>query len=83
MPHPADGELLDLRHLPAPEPLLHIERALARLPADAVLHAHTPMLPGPLLDRLHAAGWHYALRLLPDGSAIVAIRRPAEPAAQA
>lgn len=68
--------LLDLRHLPAPEPLQQIERALARLPAEAVLQAHTPMLPSPLLARLEAAGWEYALRVLPDGSAIVAIRRP-------
>lgn len=69
-------ELLDLRHLPAPEPLLRIERALTDLPAGAVLHTHTPMLPRPLLARLEAAGWRYALRLFPDGTAMVAIRRP-------
>lgn len=73
----AAAGLLDLRHLPAPEPLLHIERALSALPADAVLQAHTPMLPRPLLARLDAAGWRYALRLFPDGTAMVAIRRPA------
>lgn len=79
--HP--GTLLDLRHLPPPEPLRQIERAMAGLAPRAVLRVHTPMLPRPLLERLEAAGWHYALRLLADGSAIVAIRRPAErPASQ-
>ncbi|MCB1553323.1 MAG: DUF2249 domain-containing protein [Xanthomonadales bacterium] len=72
---------LDLRHLPPPEPLLQIEQALARLPAGAVLQAHTPMLPAPLLARLEEAGWEYALRVLQDGSTIVAIRRPGQRAA--
>ena len=67
---------LDLRELPAPEPML---RALAA--ADALLPGQsvqvlTPLLPTPLLDLLQARGLQVTATLLADGGASVLIRCP-------
>jgi hypothetical protein len=74
---PRSERVLDLRQSALAEPLQQIEAALATLAPGGVLQAHTAAAPGALLKRLDLAGWRYALRLLPDGSAMLAIRRPA------
>lgn len=66
---------LDLRHLPAPEPL---ERAIAA--ADALtpggkLEVWTPMLPVPLLQLLDARGFTASAELLEDGTARIVVER--------
>jgi hypothetical protein len=48
---------MDLRRLPAPEPMVRILDALADLGAGQALLARTPCLPRPLLDRLAALGF--------------------------
>ncbi|PWK85777.1 DUF2249 domain-containing protein [Fulvimonas soli] len=68
---------LDLRRLPAPEPL---QRALAA--ADALLPGQslrvlTPLLPAPLLDALAQRGLHARAEPLAEGGAQVTIRRDA------
>lgn len=72
---PAPAEL-DLRGLPAPEPML---RALAV--ADALrpgqrVQVLTPLLPTPLLDVLMARGLQATATPLPAGGARVVIRCP-------
>ena len=67
---------LDLRDLPAPEPL---ERALAAADAlapGAELVVLTPLLPLPLLQLLDARGFRTRADWLADGTARVVIRRP-------
>ncbi|KAF1700448.1 DUF2249 domain-containing protein [Pseudoxanthomonas suwonensis] len=73
----AMSPLLDLRHLPPPEPLQHILEALDALPARAVLVALTPFRPVPLLPMLEAQGSAWRLADLPEGGCRIAIwRRP-------
>lgn len=67
---------LDLRQLPAPEPL---ERALAAADAlapGAELLLLTPLLPVPLLQLLDARGFAVGTQLLADGTARVRVRAP-------
>lgn len=67
---------LDLRHLPAPEPL---ERALAAADAlapGAELVLLTPLLPIPLLQLLDARGCKAQAQWLSDGTARVVVQRP-------
>lgn len=45
---------LDLRHLPAPEPLLRALVAVDALADGAVVRVLTPMRPEPLLDYLRS-----------------------------
>jgi hypothetical protein len=76
LPQP-DG-VLDLRRSTCAEPLQQIEAALATLAPGGVLQACTAAAPRPLLERLDQVGWRYALRLFPDGSAMLAVRRPTD-----
>lgn len=72
--HPAP---MDLRELEAPDPLEHILLALAALePGDSIV-ARTPRLPAVLLPRLAERGLNHHTMTLPDGSALVCIRKPA------
>jgi uncharacterized protein (DUF2249 family) len=48
---------LDLRRLPAPEPMVRILEALAELGDGQALLARTPCHPRPLLDRLAGMGF--------------------------
>ncbi|MEO7066536.1 MAG: DUF2249 domain-containing protein [Rhodanobacter sp.] len=68
---------LDLRYLPAPEPM---QRALdatdALLPGQSV-SVLTPLLPTPLLEMLAARGLLTAVSPLPGGAARVLIHCPA------
>jgi len=64
---------LDLRHLPAPEPMLRILDALADLVAGQVLIALTPCRPQPLLDRLALLGYRAEVVVAAGGDAQVRI----------
>lgn len=67
---------LDLRGLPAPEPMQRaLEAANALLPGQAV-QVLTPLLPTPLLDVLAARGLRTTVFALPTGGARVLIRFP-------
>lgn len=71
---PEPETCLDLRHLPAPEPLKLALEAVETLAADGSLVALTPLLP--LLQLLELRGGLDAhAELLDDGSARVVIRR--------
>ena len=67
---------LDLRRLPAPEPMLRALAASDTLAPGDSLEVLTPMLPIPLLQLLEARGFQASADLLPDGSAHVHVRRP-------
>ena len=73
--------LLDLRHLPPPEPMQRILDALETLAAGERLDALTPQRPEPLLPTL--ARWGYAWRIegLAEGGARIAICRQQDEAA--
>lgn len=64
---------LDLRHLPAPQPIVRILEALATLDDGQSLTAHTPCRPQPLLERLEADGYHVDVVAAPAGDAWVRI----------
>lgn len=61
--------LLDLRGLPAPEPLQRALDAVERLREGDSLVLWTPLYPAPLLELLDARGVPHTCRRLPDGSA--------------
>ncbi len=67
---------LDLRHLPAPEPMLLAMARSEALASGDSLEVLTPQLPLPLLQLLEARGFVASAELLHDGSARVRIRRP-------
>lgn len=68
-------QVLDLRDLPPPQPLFRIHEALLDLAVDAVLLAHTPCRPEPLLEWLSGNGWAYRVEEHPGGAASVWIAR--------
>lgn len=74
--HADEPGVLDLRHLPAPEPMQRALAASERLAAGASIEVLTPLLPVPLLQLLEARGFEAQARLLADGSACVRVRRP-------
>lgn len=67
---------LDLRDLPAPEPMHRILEALETLPAGKSLLARTPCHPQPLLDLLDARGYRVFVIDSPAGDAWVQIFSP-------
>lgn len=67
---------LDLRELPAPEPMLRALAAAEALRPGQTLQVLTPLLPTPLLDMLQARGLQVTASLLADGGASVLIRCP-------
>lgn len=78
---PHDGALseLDLRGLPAPEPLLQALAAADALAPGAALRVWTPLLPWPLLQALTERGLHYEVLPTLDGiGACVQIQRNAD-----
>ncbi len=66
---------LDLRHLPAPQPMERILEALDALAPGAVLVALTPFRPAPLLPMLQDWGYAFTVEDTPDGHARIAICR--------
>lgn len=65
---------LDLRALPAPEPMVRALAAADALAPGATLLLWTPLLPSPLLQALAERGFDARAHCLPDGTAHVAIR---------
>ncbi|HET6434750.1 MAG TPA: DUF2249 domain-containing protein [Xanthomonadaceae bacterium] len=72
----ADGPVLDLRGLAAPEPLLRALEAADTLAPGESLELLTPLLPTPLLQALGERGFIARARVLADGSARVRVRLP-------
>lgn len=71
----AGPQALDLRAMPAPEPLVRALAAAERLSPGDELVVLTPMLPMPLLEQLLARGLRANVELRDDGSARVWIRK--------
>jgi len=75
---------LDLRHLPAPEPMLRALAAAGELAPGASLAIVAPRLPRPLLMELAQLGFDAELDApAADGSVRVRIRRPCDDPAAA
>lgn len=70
---PATVIELDLRHLPAPEPMARILDALSLLGDGMTLLARTPCHPLPLLRHLHAHGYRTDVAVTAAGDAWVHI----------
>lgn len=68
---------LDLRSLPAPEPMERALEAAETLPDGARLSVLTPRMPYPLIQLLGERGFAVAAEPRPDGSALLSIQRPA------
>lgn len=73
---PEAPEVLDLRDLPAPEPLERMLAACAGLGAGGVVLARTPLVPYPLLPLLADRGLVATVHEQPDGTALIHVRRP-------
>lgn len=74
---PDAPEPLDLRDLPAPEPLERVLTLASALPPGAVLLFRVPRVPNLLLPHLAARDLLHAVHEEPDGSALLHVRRPA------
>ncbi len=72
----ADGPL-DLRDLPAPEPLEQVLLKSTALVPGASFLARVPRVPQLLLPRLTERGMTWRVVGLPDGSALLHVSRPA------
>jgi len=70
------GDALDLRDLPAPEPLLRALEAVDALLPGQRLDLLTPMLPRPLLAELDARGLRWSASGCADGGARIRVERP-------
>ena len=68
---------LDLRDLPAPEPMQRALAAANALQPSRSVTVLTPLVPTPLLELLHAQGLQTTVTMLPDGGACVVIERRA------
>lgn len=64
---------LDLRDLPAPEPLLRALVAIDALAGDAVLRLLTPMRPEPLLEQLRSRRLSYSVAAHDGGGCAVTV----------
>ena len=69
---------IDLRDLPAPEPMLQALAAADALQPGQMVEVLTPLLPAPLLEALDARGLHWRAEPCADRGAWVAIVRPAD-----
>jgi TusA-related sulfurtransferase len=68
-----DPDTLDLRELPAPEPLMRALAAVEALAAGAVLRLITPMRPLPLLQALKERRLGYSVTDHEDGGCAVMV----------
>lgn len=68
--------VLDLRALPAPEPMVRALAAADALAPGQAIELLTPLLPTPLLDVLAGRGLHVHAETLPAGGARVRVHRP-------
>lgn len=64
---------LDVRSLPAPEPMTKIIQALATLTEQQFLQVHHRREPFPLYEKLTAAGWQYSCQQQNEESFIIYI----------
>ena len=64
---------LDLRDLPAPEPLLRALAAVDALAAGAVLCVLTPIRPEPLLEQLRSRRLAYSIAAHAGGGCAVTV----------
>ncbi|MBF0588956.1 MAG: DUF2249 domain-containing protein [Magnetococcales bacterium] len=71
-----DGEL-DVRHLPAPEPLMRMLQASAALPPGGVITAHHRMFPCFLEARLAERGMVMTVDQRADDWFVIEMQRPA------
>ena len=69
----AGTSILDLRDLPAPEPLERLLLAASALPTGERLVAQTPRVPRLLLPRLAEQGLAFAVREEPDGTGLLLV----------
>lgn len=76
-PPTAETAPLDLRSLPAPEPMTRTLEAADALVEGMTLAVLTPQMPYPLLQLLEARGFAVAADRRADGSALVQVYRPA------
>lgn len=67
---------LDLRGLPAPEPLLRALDAVDTLSPGQGLTLLTPLLPRPLLAELDARGLRWQVSDCADGGTRIHVERP-------
>ncbi|MBF0271482.1 MAG: DUF2249 domain-containing protein [Magnetococcales bacterium] len=70
---------LDVRTLPAPEPMIRILEAVATLYPGETLQVHHSRVPHLLYPRLQERGVSVETRELPDGEVLLSIRRPERP----
>ncbi len=70
------AKLLDLRHLPAPQPMACALDAVDALVPGGTLVLLTPLMPMPLLHALDVRGFTCTAQLLRDGCARVQVTRP-------
>lgn len=74
----ADGlPVIDLRSLPAPEPLIRALDAAGTLAPGEAVHVLTPLQPIPLFEILDARGLLYAAWPAEGGGARILIQNPA------
>ncbi|MBF0181024.1 MAG: DUF2249 domain-containing protein [Magnetococcales bacterium] len=73
---PHQNRELDVRHLPAPEPMLRILQAVTTLPPGAVLRVTIGRVPHPLFPRLRERGLECGHEERADGTVLLSIRRP-------
>lgn len=76
-PRPSAVIRLDLRSLPAPEPLIQALAAVDTLQPGQALEVLTPLLPGPLLTVLDARGLRWRSEACVEGGVWVGILCPA------
>lgn len=67
---------LDLRGLPAPEPMIRALAAAETLQPGQALRVLTPLLPTPLIEALQVLGLQVTTTLLAEAGASVLIRCP-------
>ena len=72
-----DAVELDLRGLPAPEPMVRARAAADALAPGESVRILTPLVPLPLLEALRARGLRHRVEELPAGGARVLIEHPA------
>ncbi|MBF0629180.1 MAG: DUF2249 domain-containing protein [Magnetococcales bacterium] len=68
--------ILDVRELPAPEPMIHILEAVTTLFPGETLRVRHNRTPHLLYPRLHERGLAVETEILPDGDVLLVIRRP-------
>ena len=69
------ADIIDLRGLEAPEPMVKILLACTQMDPDDHYVAHLPHVPSPLFPHLESRGLNWEVYEQADGSALVAIRR--------